>query len=91
MSNIVVTLNTDDIIESIRRNVNNVIKYYERSPKNELWQIYAKMTYSKFHCLTLVAFKDDSNFTEAYDELAELTDFNKLYKYQEIIRYMTGR
>ena len=84
MINFKKTLNTFDIILSIKNDVDNAILDYNNC--NSEWKTYVRMAYYQFRTVGLVAMTGD--YLSAFEELMQETDFRKLYKYKEIRDYI---
>lgn len=84
MINFKKTLSTDDIALNIKKDVNFAILYY--NDNNDEWKTYVRMLYCQFKTLCLIAIVSD--FSTAYEELVQETDYRKLYKYKDISDYM---
>lgn len=89
MKNFKVELKTVDIINSIKSDVNSTIIHYNAHKEN--WREFANMAFYQFKTLCLVSFKKQADFSEAYDELSELTDFRELFKYNEIASFINSK
>lgn len=88
MTSIKANLKTEYIIETIKNDVEITVSRYEGKCGN--WKTYANMALYQFRTLCLVAFKENSDFNEAYAELSELTHFGEMFKYREIGLYINS-
>lgn len=89
MTAIKANLKTEYIIESIKNDVEITVSRYEGKCDN--WKTYANMALYQFRTLCLVAFKEKSDFIEAYAELSELTHFGEMFEYPEIASYINSK
>lgn len=86
MKNLKATIKTEDIINSIKANVNLAIKYY--NDNNDLWETHVNIALFQLRTLSLQGFKIKSDFSSAWDELMESTGFEKLHHYYGISEYI---
>lgn len=83
MMNFKKTLNTFDIILSIKKDIDYALLYYN---DNGDWKTYVRIAYYKFRTLCLVGMEGD--FSTAYEELVQEIGFYKLYKFIDISDYI---
>ena len=88
MTNIKSNLKTMDIITQIKDDVSQAIKYYIENPCGDEWKCHTRIAFYLYRTLAIVSFKENSCFSDAYQELADKTDYSKLYSYIEICEYI---
>lgn len=82
MKNLKAAISTNDIIESVKSQVDATIKYYECG--NATWVNNLRIAYKGLSVLSLYAKKKNSSFDDAWNEIMELTGFTELYKIKEV-------
>ena len=89
MKNFKCTIKTDDVVNRIKSNVKESIKYYEAS--DDLWKTYVRIATYEIRVMTLEAVKMKSNFCEAWEELMYLTGYETLYRYKGIAEFINEK
>ena len=84
MINFKKTLSINDIVLSIKKDVDYAILCYNSN--NDDWKTYVRMSYHQFKTLCIIAIEND--FFNEYEELARVTQYRKLYQYKEISDYI---
>ena len=73
-------MKTEDFVNSITHNVEKAIESYKAN--HDIWRTYVTIAKYQVNALCYQGFSDDAVFSQAWDELMNVTGFNKLYSYQ---------
>lgn len=82
MTNLKATIKTNDIIDTIRSNVDACIRNYNN--RNETWVTNLRIADSMILMLSVEAQKKSASFDDAWEEIMILTGFKKIYAIKEI-------
>lgn len=87
MKNIKSVLRTANLCDSIRLYVYYALRAYHEGKE---WKCYVRMANALLRTITLEGFTSDSDFSEAWDELMHITEFNRLHTIMEISDYVNS-
>ena len=87
MKNIKPVLRTSNLCESISRYVDYAIKAYNEGSD---WKCYVRMSNALLRTIALEGITSGADFSEAWDELMNITGFNRLHTIMEISDYVNS-
>ena len=87
MKNIKPVLRTDNLCDSIRLYVDYALRAYHEGRE---WKCYVRMSNALLRTITLEGITSGADFSEVWDELMHITEFNRLHTIMEISDYVNS-
>ncbi len=86
MTGIKKTITTEEMIISVRLDVDAILKLYNLG--NDTWKVYARKANYTIRALNLFGIKKSADFSDTWDEIMEVTNFRKLYTIKEVAEFI---
>lgn len=88
MKNYTKTIKTEDVVKDVKMYVDSALRLYNEN--NENWRVNVNMANYSIKALALFAMKKNADFSNAWDELMEASNFKALYKISEIASFINN-
>lgn len=81
------SIKTEDFVKSITLNTEKAIEAYKKHDR--IWETYVAIAKYQVRALCIQGITGVTDFSDAWDELMEITGFSKLYFYADISEFIT--